>query len=214
MVRLPVPASTHPKSQLEHHIRRREHKKIVPVSHVVVSELERPRSFSDVESFQRCASAGGDSPDGSMHAHSPRPLSWSPTQFQMNNRIPSRASSSISKSDRYSDSSASINLSDTWSESSDSDSVQSPLDDRTQSNESHQSHSPPRKHKGNPLANVTYWVVDSRNSVEVHKGYADTDKASLHHRSKPRVAHQWNGQTNHTVTKASLVGVHTNIDTM
>lgn len=214
VIRLPVPASTHPKSQLENHLRGRGDKKSVPVQCCMVTEIiERPRSFSDVDSFQRCRSAASDNADVSSDGY-PRPLSWSPTQFPVNYRTPSRASSSI-KSDRFSDSS-SIYLSDTWSESSDSDSIQSPTHDKSSRSETNNQRisfsnedSPPRKYKGNPLANVTYWVVNSGDSVEVHKSYADNDQAAQH-RPQVKVNHQGDGLTpnGHLHSKASLVAVH------
>lgn len=194
-----MPARAHPKSQLDHHLRNRGDKKSVPARRGVITEIiERPRSFSDVDNIQRCRSAASDVTDGSRDSY-PRPLSWSPTQFPVNYRTPSsRASSS-----RYSDSS-SIYLSDTWSESSDSDSIQSPTQEKSAinghgisslSDDHSQVHSPPRKYKGNPLANVTYWVVNSGSSVEVHKGYADNESndRAVPHRPKAKVTHQWNG---------------------
>ncbi|KAK3746986.1 hypothetical protein QZH41_011946 [Actinostola sp. cb2023] len=237
VVRLPVPSITHPKSQLEHHLRGSGEKINDLVPQVIG---ERPRSFSDINKPQRPRSVLSDATDGQVigfHGY-PRPLSWSPTQFPINNGLGSRTSSvtsrdstysptrswsphtqqSISKSDRFSDSS-SYYLSDTWSESSDSDSVQSPTDEKNCGigNESNDQRintcddQSPKRYTVNPLANVTYWVVDSgRNSV--HKGYGETDTVTQAYRPKPKVTH-WNGQTNHS-PNATIVSVHTEVSTL
>lgn len=193
-------------------MRGRGDKKSVPARRIITEIIERPRSFSDVDNNQRCRSVASDVTDSSCESY-PRPLSWSPTQFPINYRTPSsRASSS-----RYSDSS-SIYLSDTWSESSDSDSIQSPTQEKTEindhaisSDDHRQIHSSPRKYKSNPLANVTYWVVNSGSSVEVHKGFADNENndRATQCRPKVKVTHQWNGPTEN-----GLVSAHNANNTM
>lgn len=199
----------------------------------------RPQSWSHIQfpsttaqgipyGYRSTSSLSERSFDSRNSSCSSPPSSWSPSLF--------RSSSPQNYSSDKSSDVSSINLSDTCSVSSgDSDSLHSGVRSPSYKNErgfsiprprsaleSNSGGSSPsqsrRKFPVNPLANVTYWVVDSgKKPLDVHQGLQETNLDEAIRRrpcndGSPHAQTHWNGQTKRS--PAAAINVRTGVNTL